>query len=80
MQIKRTVTEKLTDDTGKTITPGTIILYSQKTSTDNVGIFQALQDGFMVMKSVSTKKDYAIRPNNVIKCNVVDVFGCDVMK
>lgn len=71
MEIKKEVREILTDDNGNEIEKGMTILYRQKTTADTVGVYDHLEDGLLIMNSITEEKEYKLRPTSLTACRII---------
>lgn len=71
MEIKKEVREILTDDNGNEIKKGMTLLYRQKTTADTVGVYDHLEDGLLIMNSITENKEYKLRPASLTACRII---------
>lgn len=71
MEIKKEIKEILTDDNGNEIKKGMTLLYRQKTTADTVGVYDHLEDGLLIMNSITEEKEYKLRPASLTTCRII---------
>ena len=71
MEIKKEIKEILTDDNGNEIKKGMTLLYRQKTTADTVGVYDHLEDGLLIMNSITEEKEYKLRPASLTACRII---------
>jgi len=71
MEIKKEIKEILTDDNGNEIKKGMTLLYRQKTTADTIGVYDHLEDGLLIMNSITEEKEYKLRPASLTTCRII---------
>lgn len=71
MEIRRTISEVITDDGGKSLTEGNVILYRQKSGVDQIAIYHTYYNGLLAMSRLSDGEKYSVRPASIVYCRRV---------
>lgn len=77
MKIEKKITERFLDSLGKSVSSGNILLYRQKDSVDRIGRFGGIENGLLLMNSITCEHVYSVRPSSIVYCKIASPEKCE---